>query len=297
MKKIKIFISSNKKFILSNRMNDDGNIDFIDKNKKLRNKIYKIIKKNNLIFAKRFHATGERYDIITKKLDIYSLDFLDGYETNPLFFDFSKIKNNQKIKIKLSFSLFVENFNIFFLNIFKYFFYRIYTLFSQKPTMIEFYGVDGSGKSYFSKVFKKKLEKRINLKIFHLWNNKGNKKQISPYLKKNYVTLISFIKEIFILSRIILLYLYINFFTQKKTLYLFERSLYDTYLDPERYRMCHSPRLIIFFLKKMFFKTFKILIYASYKKVSIRKNELNIVKFQELNKSFRNIKFDLIIKN
>ena len=96
MKEIKIFISSNKKFILSNRINEGGDIDFIDKNKKLRNTIYKIIKRNNLIYAKRFHATGERYDIITKKLDIYSLDFLDGYETNPLFFDFSKIKNNKK---------------------------------------------------------------------------------------------------------------------------------------------------------------------------------------------------------
>lgn len=61
--------------------------------------------------------------------------------------------------------------------------------------------------------------------------------------------------------------------------------------------MCHSPRLIIFFLKKIFFKMSKILIYSSYKKVSSRKNELNIVKFQELNKLFRNIKFDLIIKN
>ena len=32
MKEIKIFISSNKKFILSNRINEGGDIDFIDKN-------------------------------------------------------------------------------------------------------------------------------------------------------------------------------------------------------------------------------------------------------------------------
>ena len=67
--------------------------------KNLRNEIYKIIKKNNLIYAKRYHATGVRYDIITKKLDIYSLDFLNGYETNP--FSLGSQKKNIITKLKL----------------------------------------------------------------------------------------------------------------------------------------------------------------------------------------------------
>ena len=297
MKQIKIFILSNKKSILSNNSNKGGDIDFIDKQKQLRNKIYKIIKKYNLIYAKRYHATGVRYDIITKKLDIYSLDFLNGYETNPFYFEFSKKKSNQKIKIKINYKLLIENFSIFFLNFFKYFFYRLCVLIFQKPTLIEFYGVDGSGKSYFTNLLEKKLKKRINLKIFHLWKKKKKNNQSRPYLSKNYIFPISLIKEIFILFRLISFFIFLNFFTKRKCLYIFERSLHDTYLDPERYRMSHNPRMISFFLQKIFFKTFKIFINSSYKKVYLRKKELNKDKFEELNKLFRNIKFNFFVKN
>ena len=73
--------------------------------------------------------------------------------------------------------------------------------------------------------------------------------------------------------------------------------MHDTYLDPERYRMSHNPRMISFFLQKIFFKTFKIFINSSYKKVYLRKKELNKDKFEELNKLFRNIKFNFFVKN
>tara|TARA_B100001057_G_scaffold7160_1_gene6535 strand:+ start:6759 stop:7655 length:897 start_codon:yes stop_codon:yes gene_type:complete len=298
MKQIKTFILLNKESILSNNSKKGGDIDFIDKKKNLRNKIYKIIKKNNLIYAKRYHATGVRYDIITKKLGIYSLDFLNGYETNPFFFEFSKKKSNHKIKVKINYNLFKKNFDIFILNFFKYFLYRFCSLIYQKPALIEFYGVDGSGKSYFSNILEKKLNKRINLKIFHSWKKRSKKnKQLKPYLRKNYILPVSLIKEIFILFKIIFFYIYINLFTKRKCLYVFERSLHDTYLDPERYRISHNPIIISFFLQKIFFKTFKILINSSYKKINLRKNELNYDKFVELNKLFRNIKFNLIIKN
>ena len=64
---------------------------------------------------------------------------------------------------------------------------------TSKGTIIEIFGVDGAGKTYLVKKIIKKLKKKGEIKIFHLWNlkNKQNKNTITPYKSNKYTYFIS----------------------------------------------------------------------------------------------------------
>ena len=104
---------------------------------------------------------------------------------------------------------------------------------------------------------------------------------------KNYPNFISQLKEIFILLKLINLYIKINFFHKRKQVYLFERSCWDIFIDPQRYRMSHKPYLIKFFLKLLIPKSYKILILRNYKFVK-QKGELDLKQFKRLNVYLQN---------
>ena len=81
----------------------------------------------------------------------------------------------------------------------------------------------GAGKSYLaSKIIKKNLKnKKIKVKIIHLWkfqNRNQNVNTQKPYLKSNYIYLVSLIKEFYIMIQIIILIFKIFSMINKKVL-------------------------------------------------------------------------------
>ena len=291
--KISNFIKKNYKYILSKNYKisyqkfkiGKGDLDFIDRDKILRIKFEKLFTKSNLVIMKRYHKTGLRYDIIDKKLNLYSIDFLNGIEINPYLFDFYNKTSKRKIKIKqIKFSF--SNFIILFKNIFKHFVWRISSLLKQKPEVIEIFGVDGSGKSYLAKRIFLKVNKSLKVIRLHLWKNTvriKDKNKIIPYQKKTFSFFFSLLKELFILLKLINLCLKIAFLNKRKCIYLSERSCWDIFIDPERYRLSHKPYLIKFFLKFIMQKSHKILILRDFKFVNSKKGELNLKKYKSLN--------------
>lgn len=284
-KKEKKILSRNLKKNLEKFKKGEKDLDFLDREKILRNEFEKLLKKLDTINLKKYHKTGLRYDIIDKNFNIYSIDFLNGIETNPLFFNFYKKKKFfQKKKIHYS-SINFLNIFIFTKNIFSQIKWRIFSIINQKPQSIEFFGVDGSGKSYLSDKIFLKLNKYTTLKKFHLWNETHNikiNKPITPYKRKNYPNFLSQLKEIFLLLKLINLYIKINLSHHRKSVYLFERSCWDIYIDPQRYRMKHKPYLIKLFLKIMIPKSNKILIIRDFKFINKNKKELNLWQFKKV---------------
>ena len=283
-------LSKNKKTNIKKFKKGEKDIDFLDREKNLRNEFEKLLKKIDTINLKKYHRTGLRFDIIDKNFNLYSIDFLNGLEKKPFFFNFYKKKiNHQKQKIHYS-AIDFQNIHILLKNIFSQIKWRIISIINQKPQFIEFFGVDGSGKSYLSDKFFLKFNKQINLKKLHLWNETQNilkKNSITPYKMKNYPNFISQLKEIFILLKLINLYIKINLFHKRKQVYLFERSCWDIFIDPQRYRMSHKPYLIKFFLKLLIPKSYKILILRNYKFVK-QKGELDLKQFKRLNVYLQN---------
>jgi hypothetical protein len=162
--------------------------------------------------------------------------------------------------------------------------------------IVEIFGVDGAGKSYLaSKIIRKILKKKkVRIKILHLWKFKDNTLGLNtqkPYLKSNYLYLISLIKEIYIIIQIIILICKILIIKKPRLTYVFERSIYDVVIDPSRYRLSHKPILIKIIYNIFFKNTKKIYINTSYEIIKKRKNELTRKKYilliQKLNKLFK----------
>ena len=162
--------------------------------------------------------------------------------------------------------------------------------------IVEIFGVDGAGKSYLaSKIIRKILKKKkVRIKILHLWKFKDNTLGLNtqkPYLKSNYLYLISLIKEIYIIIQIIILICKILIIKKPRLTYVFERSIYDVVIDPSRYRLSHKPILIKIIYNIFFKNTKKIYINTSFEIIRKRKNELTRKKYilliQKLNKLFK----------
>ena len=291
-KSILIFLKKNKKFNLSrhirynNFINGEGDLDLIDKNFILRNKFEMLIKKQNLIFFKRYHKTGIRFDVLDLKFNLYSIDFLNGIEVNPIYFGMYKGAIRKKIyDFKFNFSL--TNLLKIFLNIVSYLSWRIVNLVRQKPTYIEFFGPDGSGKTYYCNKIYKRCKGAINLKKVHLWNlnsKKYKKANITPYTKKKFNIFLSLIKELFLLSKIFKLFLFTNIFNFRKSVYLFERSCWDIVIDPERYRLNHKPKLITFFLSFFLKNSYKFFLDKTFLLIRSRKKEISLNKYKFIKK-------------
>ena len=153
--------------------------------------------------------------------------------------------------------------------------------------IVEIFGVDGAGKSYLaSKIIRKILKKKkVRIKILHLWKFKNNtlgQNTQKPYLKSNYLYLISLIKEIYIIIQIIILICKILIIKKPRLTYVFERSIYDVVIDPSRYRLSHKPILIKIIYNIFFKNTKKIYINTSYEIIKKRKNELTRKKYISL---------------
>ena len=153
--------------------------------------------------------------------------------------------------------------------------------------IIEIFGVDGAGKSYLaSKIIRKILKKKkVRIKILHLWKFKDNtlsQNTQKPYLKSNYIYPISLIKEIYIMTQIIILVCKILIMKKLRLTYVFERSIYDVVIDPSRYRLSHKPILIKLIYNVFFKNTKKIYINTSFEIIRKRKNELTRKKYISL---------------
>lgn len=291
-KSILIFTKKNKKFILSRHVrykyftNGAGDLDFIDKDCILRNKFERLIKKQNLIFFKRYHKTGIRFDVLDLKFILYSIDFLNGAEVNPFYFGMYKGAIKKKIyNFKFNFSL--TNLLKIFLNTISYLSWRIMNLINQKTTYIEFFGPDGSGKTYYCNKIYKRCKSVINLQKVHLWNlnsKKYKKANITPYTKKKFNIFLSLIKELFLLTKIFKLFLITNTFNFRKSVYLFERSCWDIVIDPERYRLNHKPKLINFFLSFFLKNSYKFFLDKTFLVIRSRKKEISLNKYKFIKK-------------
>ena len=153
--------------------------------------------------------------------------------------------------------------------------------------IIEIFGVDGAGKSYLaSKIIRKILKKKkVRIKILHLWKFKNNtlgQNTQKPYLKSNYIYPISLIKEIYIMTQIIILICKILIIKKPRLTYVFERSIYDVVIDPSRYRLSHKPILIKLIYNIFFKNTKKVYINTSFEIIRKRKNELTRKKYISL---------------
>lgn len=300
------FVNYNEKYLFNKSLlkkklfaKGKGDLDFYDKNKQLRKSFETLSKREKYITIKRYHKTGLRIDVLNNNLDFYSLDFLNGVEKNPLFFGLyngSKIKkiDSKKIKFKLI------HLKKIIINLFKFCIWRYVSIVNQKPTIIEFFGVDGSGKTYLSNKIYYKLHGNISVYKLHLWkfiNNQISCSNSFPYKHKDYNYYLSFFKEIFILINIIIIFFKISVKKFRKSVYLFERSCWDIYIDPTRYRLNYKPffikTILGFFLKS----SYKFYLKKEFSLIKKRKNEISYKQFISLNKKldkfFENHKYIL----
>ena len=294
MKIIKCFIFINKDKLLSNfkiiKFKDikfsGKDFDFIDKKFSLRTSFQKILTKKKLIFFKRYHKTGLRYDVIDNKFNVYSLDFLNGVEYNPIFYNLYNKPTNKKIK-SLKFKLNYKNLLIICNNFFSFFMWRINSIKNQSLTSVEFLGVDGSGKSFYASKLYNNIHKFCDVQINHLWKKKNTKvlyKTHLPYQKKNYLMFKSILKDIYINFNIIIFIIKEFFFYKNKKLLIFERSLWDIHIDPSRYRLKYKSFLTKFILNFFLKNSHMIFLDKSFKTITKRKNELNIHQYKDIKK-------------
>lgn len=291
------FISYNSKYLLGkysskkkkNFLNGKGDLDFYDKNRKLRKSFEILLKKKNYIIIKRYHKTGLRIDALDEKLNLYCLDFLNGIETNPFFFNLYKGNKIKKINsIKINIHLF--DLLKIFINFVNHLIWRLESILNQKPTLIECFGVDGAGKTYLSNKIYSKFKGNISIYKLHLWKFKNkniNYPQLIPYKHDVYNLIFSLLKEIFILLNILILYLKINTKNFKKTIYIFDRSCWDVFIDPSRYRLNHNPYIIKLFLIFFLKNSYKFFLKRKYSIIKKRKNEINYKRYNLLNKNLR----------
>jgi len=157
----------------------------------------------------------------------------------------------------------------------------------KKIKIIEIIGVDGSGKTYFAKKLKSIFTKNQKVEIFHLWKKKTRSKSIKPYKKKVYFILISIIKEIYLIFKTIQFFLKIKI-NYDNYLIIFERSIRDLYIDPERYRLSHNPTFLKWLIDYLLSISLIIYLDVNYKTVKKRKNEISLERFDLTNKKIKN---------
>ena len=280
---IKKKINKIQKKILSDKsVFKGGDIDILDKNYRIRNFFLSNKEFRKLIIHVRYHRTGTRYDLIDNKGNLISLDFLNGKEKNPLFYNLSKIEgrkvDSKEINIKFA------NLFTIMINSIKYFFWFLNQFFRQRPGIIEIFEIDGAGKSYLSKKIYQKLNKAVNVKFVHLWRIKKDKnsQSITPYQKKVYLFPLSFLKEFYILVRFIILILNIYVFSKRKNVYIFERSIYDIVINPSRYCLSHNPACIKILYNLFFYNSIKVYLNISYKLSKKIKNKVDKIQYNYL---------------
>ena len=282
-------INRYRKFFVSNRVKENGDLDIIDKDRIKRHEFDNYLKNKKIIIQKIYHINGLRYNIIDHKFKIYRIDFLNGYEVNPFFFNFTENvkKKIYKVKFKINFNNILK----FIINIVNQFKWRIYSILKQENIIIELVGVDGSGKSFLAKKYANLIKNDSKYQIFHLWKksiiNKKNRKTIKPYGEKKYNLFLSYLKELYLIYKILLFYLKEIFFTKKKTILIFERSLRDIIIDPSRYRLKHYPKLINHILNMILKNSNIYYLNVSFKLSKKRKNEITYKKFLELEKNIK----------
>jgi len=283
-------INRYRKFFVSNIVKENGDIDLIDKDRIKRHEFDNYLKNKKIIIQKIYHRTGLRYNIIDHKFKVYRIDFLNGHEVNPLFFNFTENVKNKKI-YKVKFKINFNNILKFFINIVNQFKWRIYSILKQENIIIELVGVDGSGKSFLAKKFANLIKNDSKYQIFHLWKKsiikKKNRKTIKPYGEKKYNLFLSYLKELYLIYKILLFYLKEIFFNKKKTILIFERSLRDIIIDPSRYRLKHYPKLINHILNMILKNSNIYYLNVSFKLSKKRKNEITYKKFLELEKNIK----------
>lgn len=117
--------------------------------------------------------------------------------------------------------------------------------------------------------------------------NKKNRKTIKPYGEKKYNLFLSYLKELYLIYKILLFYLKEIFFTKRKSILIFERSLRDIIIDPSRYRLKHYPKLINHILNMILKNSNIYYLNVSFKLSKKRKNEITYKKFLELEKNIK----------
>lgn len=120
-----------------------------------------------------------------------------------------------------------------------------------EPTIIALLGVDGSGKSTLMDNIREKLvKKNINYLSFHFApsffiNRFEEEKNTTPYQKKEWPLIISFIKLFYLVLRYnFFINIYYRIFIRKFKVILFDRYFYDIAIDRKRYRV-KFPRILI----------------------------------------------------
>jgi len=283
-------INRYRKFFVSNRVKENGDLDIIDKDRIKRHEFDNYLKNKKIIIQKIYHRTGLRYNIIDHKFKVYRIDFLNGYEVNPFFFNFTENVKNKKI-YKINFKLNFNNILKFIINIVNQFKWRIYSIIKQENTIIELVGVDGSGKSFLAKNFSNLIKNDSKYEIFHLWKknivSKKKKEVVKPYQKKSYNLFLSYLKEFYIFYKILFFYFIHLFFSKRKKILIFERSLRDLIIDPIRYRLKHNPFFIETLLNFILKNSYTLYLDISFKLSKKRKNEIDYKKFISVNNNIK----------
>ena len=281
------FILKYKKYFLSDRRYEKGDLDILDNNKKIRSSFDYYLKNKKFIISKRYHKTGLRYDIIDSDLKIYSFDFLNGKEKNPFKFNFSRTKLMKKTD-KINFKFNLQNINKLIKNIINQIRWRLFSILNQNITIIELFGVDGSGKSYFAKKIVKNIKNIIKFEVFHLWRaNKINNVAVIPYNQQNYKIFLSYLKELYLVIKVLIFYLKNIFFDKRKKIIIFDRSLRDIVVDPTRYRLSHYPLLINILLNFILKNSYIFYLDITYKLSKKRKGEINRKTYKRIRKNIK----------
>lgn len=194
--------------------------------------------------------------------------------------------------------------NSFILNCFNYFYRRIKRIFFQKSLVIAFLGIDGSGKTTQIENINKSFLPFNHKFFFHIdirHRFYPNSKNI--YIPKNlptYNIFLSFLKLLFLLFVHFLNIPRLLMMKTKCSLIIFDRYIYDLFLDIERYRVHKFYKILC---SLIFFISYKpdivIVLHADPKIIIQRKNENNLNAIKELNilyKSFA-IKNNFVLIN
>lgn len=102
-----------------------------------------------------------------------------------------------------------------------------------------------------------------------------------------YFILISIIKEIYLIFKTIQFFLKIKI-NYDNYLIIFERSIRDLYIDPERYRLSHNPTFLKWLIDYLLSISLIIYLDVNYKTVKKRKNEISLERFDLTNKKIKN---------
>jgi len=292
--------------------------DYVIDSKKILSlkSINKIVLKKNNLSIKVLPKNLEFFYYFIKKINKNDIDTESFKYLSKLFKSidhskFTKIFNHE------DYILLSKIFNKNFFNLFKkyrsFFFYNfirkkktsylknilriINRLFFKTGFHIVFIGTDGSGKStqINSLINSNILNLFRGYEIFHLFNNyqEVNKKNVKPYVKKNFGIILSFFK---------IIYLYVSFLKNyifkiypllvRSNLVVSDRYYHDVFIDPKRYRIGFFYKFIEIFYKLLPDPDLIIVMHSDIKSLKHRKNELN-----DIDIKINNSKYVKFVKN